>query len=231
MNPQHDVSADSIDITYVSGSEPVRAVASATLVADRGEVVVVSGESGSGKTSLMQCIAGLTRPSAGTVTLDGVDLWSLGTDARDHQRLTSMAMIFQDGGLLAGLDALDNVALPLAGAGLPWQDARRAAADALARVGVSELSDRQPAAMSGGQRQRVALARALVGSSWLLLADEPTASLDEDTTDHVLAILRQEADRGRCVVIISHDRRSLQITDRSYRMSRGVLTASGTSAD
>ena len=169
------------------------------------ESVAIVGASGSGKSTLLSIVAGLDVPSSGTVVLAGVDLFQLGEDARAAVRATQVGFVFQSFQLLGNLTALENVMLPLELA--DRRDARRAATDMLARVGLAERLGHYPKVLSGGEQQRVALARAFVVQPAVLLADEPTGSLDFATGEKVMELmfaLNQEL--GTTLVLVTHDR-------------------------
>jgi putative ABC transport system ATP-binding protein len=170
----------------------------------RRETVAIVGASGSGKSTLLAIIAGLDRPSSGTVRLDGQDIFALDEDARAALRALKVGFVFQSFQLLGNLSALENVMLPLELAGR--KDARRAASEMLSRVGLSQRLNHYPKLLSGGEQQRVALARAFVVQPEVLLADEPTGSLDHATGETIMALmfaLNQEL--GTTLVLVTHD--------------------------
>ncbi len=171
----------------------------------RQESVAIVGASGSGKSTLLSILAGLDVPSSGTVLLNGIDIFKLDEDARAALRAQQMGFVFQSFQLLGNLTALENVMLPLELMGR--NDARTAATDMLRRVGLGERLSHYPKVLSGGEQQRVALARAFVVRPALLLADEPTGSLDFATGEKVMALmfdLNREA--GTTLVLVTHDR-------------------------
>ena len=169
------------------------------------QTVAIVGASGSGKSTLLSLIAGLDTPTRGTVRLAGQDLFALDEDARAALRARSMGFVFQSFQLLANLSALENVMLPLELAGQP--QARRLAADMLARVGLQDRLAHQPRVLSGGEQQRVALARAFVVQPAVLLADEPTGSLDFATGEKVMELMFDlNRELGTTLVLVTHDR-------------------------
>ena len=192
------------------------------LTVARGEMVAVVGPSGSGKTSLLALLGGLTSPQAGLVCFDGDPVPVLGQRNR-HRRAPRIGIVLQGHGLVPVLSAAENVEVVLQARGREAEDVRATAAAALDRVLLAEVADRLAERLSGGQQQRVALARALVDAPDLLLADEPTSELDEETRDHVVAQLRQEADRGAVVVIATHDPDIMAACDRAVRLGSGRL--------
>lgn len=169
-----------------------------------GETAAIVGASGSGKSTLLSLIAGLDTPTRGTVRIGGVDLFRLSEDERAELRSRSVGFVFQSFQLLGHLTALENVMLPLELAGR--RDARRAATEMLARVGLSARLGHYPRVLSGGEQQRVALARAFVTEPAVLLADEPTGSLDFATGETIMALMFDlNRERGTTLVLVTHD--------------------------
>jgi putative ABC transport system ATP-binding protein len=169
------------------------------------ETVAIVGASGSGKSTLLSIMAGLDTPSSGTVRLAGVDLFSLSEDERAQLRAQKVGFVFQSFQLLGNLTALENVMLPLELNGR--RDARQAATEMLARVGLSARLGHYPKVLSGGEQQRVALARAFVVQPAVLLADEPTGSLDFATGDKVMELMFDlNREQGTTLVLVTHDR-------------------------
>jgi len=184
--------------------------------------VAIVGASGSGKSTLLSILAGLDTPTSGTVMLAGQDLFKLDEDARAELRSRTVGFVFQSFQLLANLTALENVMLPLELMGRA--DARVAATDMLNRVGLGERLRHYPRVLSGGEQQRVALARAFVVRPAVLLADEPTGSLDYATGETVMALmfdLNREA--GTTLVLVTHDARIAARCDRQLRIEAGRL--------
>ena len=169
---------DNLAKEFRGGTEPVRALAGVTLRLDPGEFVAVLGASGSGKSTLLHLIAGLDEPTAGTVTIEGRDIFALGDRQRTIFRRRHLGVVFQAYNLLPGLTALENVALPAYLDGRNAPQARQRAQALLERVHLADRMDHRPQALSGGEQQRVAVARALMNEPTLLLADEPTGNLD-----------------------------------------------------
>jgi putative ABC transport system ATP-binding protein len=169
------------------------------------ETAAIVGASGSGKSTLLSIIAGLDTPTRGTVLLAGKDLFAMDEDARAALRAQQVGFVFQSFQLMGNLTALENVMLPLELSGA--KDARKSAAEMLARVGLSERLGHYPKVLSGGEQQRVALARAFVVQPAVLLADEPTGSLDFATGETIMELMfALNAERGTTLVLVTHDR-------------------------
>ncbi|MFO1262433.1 MAG: ABC transporter ATP-binding protein [Rhodoferax sp.] len=186
----------------------------------RQETAAIVGASGSGKSTLLSIIAGLDTPTTGTVRLGGTDLFALDEDARAAVRATQVGFVFQSFQLLGNLTALENVMLPLELAGA--RHARNAASDMLARVGLSQRLGHYPRVLSGGEQQRVALARAFVVQPAVLLADEPTGSLDFATGETIMALMFDlNREHGTTLVLVTHDRAIAQRCDRRITIEAG----------
>lgn len=186
------------------------------------ETVAIVGASGSGKSTLLSIIAGLDTPTRGTVRLDGEDLFALDEDARAELRGRRIGFVFQSFQLMGNLTALENVMLPLELAGR--RDARAAAGEMLARVGLAARLGHYPKVLSGGEQQRVALARAFVVEPAVLLADEPTGSLDFATGETVMQLMLDlNREQGTTLVLVTHDRSIAQRCDRRITVEAGRL--------
>ena len=194
------------------------------LTIGQGEVVAVLGPSGSGKSTLLHCLAGLTRPDAGEVHFAGERLDGLSDRQRTRLRRTAIGVVFQYGQLVPELSAAENVALPLLLSRRGRAEAGAAARTWLGRLGIADVADSRPGQLSGGQAQRVAIARALVTEPRLLVADEPTGSLDslaaEQVMELVTAVARQS---GTTVVLVTHDLRVASYADREVVLRDGQL--------
>jgi putative ABC transport system ATP-binding protein len=186
------------------------------------ETAAIVGASGSGKSTLLSIVAGLDTPSQGTVRLAGEDIFAMDEDSRAALRARKVGFVFQSFQLMAGLTALENVMLPLELTGV--RDARRAATDMLGRVGLSQRLNHYPRVMSGGEQQRVALARAFVVQPAVLLADEPTGSLDFATGEKVMELMFElNRERGTTLVLVTHDRAIADRCERRIEIEAGAL--------
>ncbi len=190
---------------YRMGEETVAALAGVSLTIGRGEHTAVIGPSGSGKSSLMNILGGLDRPTSGVYRFEGEDVGHMDDDSLADFRSRRIGFVFQSFQLLPRLSALQNVELPMVYAGLLPAERRERAAAMLERVGLGSRMGHRPTQLSGGQQQRVAIARALANAPDLLLADEPTGALDTQTGKDVLALFRQLNAEGLTIVIVTHD--------------------------
>ncbi|MEU6877718.1 ABC transporter ATP-binding protein [Streptomyces sp. NPDC046712] len=201
-----------------------QAVSGADFSLRRGEVTAIMGSSGSGKSSLLYCLAGVLAPTRGTVAFDGVALPSLSDEELSTLRRERFGFVFQYGELLPELTVEENAALPLRLAGQRKAPAHAAAGEVLGRLGMTELLQRRTSQLSGGQSQRVAVARALVHRPDVVFADEPTGALDSVNASTVLEeFLRLARDQGTAVVIVTHDATVAEHADSRYTMADGIL--------
>jgi putative ABC transport system ATP-binding protein len=218
--------ARSLTKTYRLGEERVVGVVDASLTLEKGAFAVLAGPSGSGKTTLLNLLGLLDRPDAGTLLFEGEDVAALDERARARLRRERLGFVFQSHQLVPVLSAEENVALALWIRKIADEECRSRARAALAAVGLGGLEARRPDALSGGQRQRVAVARAIVGEPALVLADEPTASLDSETAGKLLDLFaRLHEDRAVAFLFSSHDPRIVERADRRIRLSDGRITA------
>jgi putative ABC transport system ATP-binding protein len=209
----------------VAGLDPVTAVDDVDLDVGAGSFVAVEGPSGSGKTTLLALLAGLEQPHAGQITVLGHDLARLTATERARLRQRRIGIVFQSFGLIASLRAGENVALPLVLADVPEAEHEKRARAALDEVGLAAAFGARIDELSGGERQRVGVARALAIEPALILADEPTGSLDEENASGVLQLLTEAVRRrGASLVLVTHDPASAALADRHFRMRDGRLT-------
>lgn len=200
---------------YGSGDTLVRALDDLCLTVERGDYLAVMGTSGSGKSTAMNIMGCLDRPSSGSYRLNGVPVESLDDNALADLRNRELGFVFQQFHLLPQISALDNVMLPMIYAGVPADERRERARQALERVGLAQRIDNRPNQLSGGQQQRVAVARAIINRPAMLLADEPTGALDSRTTEEVLAIFDDLNRQGITILLVTHEQ---EVGDRARRV-------------
>jgi putative ABC transport system ATP-binding protein len=209
---------------YQKGRHTVPAVRDVDLEIPDGDWLAIQGRTGHGKTTLLQLLGGLDQPTSGTIELDGQDLGQLPERQVTRLRADSIGFVFQTFNLVQTLTAADNVEAALIPLGVGWADRRRRTAEALDSVGLSDRARHVPAELSGGQQQRVAIARALVKEPKVLLADEPTGNLDEDTREDIIALLEKLwRERGLTMVLVTHETIVAQRAKRIAVMSKGRL--------
>jgi putative ABC transport system ATP-binding protein len=216
------VSAHDVARRYGEGDTAVDALRGISLDVDAGELVAVMGPSGSGKSTLMHILAGLDKPTSGTVTIAGTEITSLDDGKLTLLRRKHIGFVFQFFNLLPMLTAEENVVLPLSIAGETpekrWLD------DLLERTGIADRRTHRPAELSGGQQQRVAIARSLVTRPTILFADEPTGNLDSKTGGEILELLRESVNAyGQTTVMVTHEPRAAAIADRVLFLADGLI--------
>jgi len=210
---------------YRAGARTVEALYGVDLTVADGEWLAIRGRTGHGKSTLLNLLGGLDRPTAGRVRLEGLDLGRLGDAELTRVRAHAIGFVFQTFNLVPTLSAAENVEAALIPLRVAGAARRRRVAVALDSVGLADRAAHLPAELSGGQQQRVAIARALVKEPKVLLADEPTGNLDEDTRDEIIALMEQLwRERGLTLVIVSHDGAIARRAQRTAVMSRGRLT-------
>lgn len=197
------------------------AVCDVSLEVPSGKITVISGRSGSGKSTLLNMLAGTLKPGSGTVTMDGRDLYAMNDRENSGLRSSAIGVIPQGKSLVMSLSVLDNVMLSYLLKGSVTPEIRDKATGALGRLGLSGLAEAAPKGLSGGEMRRVSIARVLINMPDVILADEPTGDLDAGTTATVLSLLREEADRGAAVLLVTHETEAYGIADILYEMSEG----------
>lgn len=208
---------------YNPGENEVRALDHVNLQVGRGEFVAIIGHSGSGKSTLMNMLGCLDVPTSGSYFLNGKDVSALKDNQLSEIRNQEIGFIFQGFNLIANLDALENVELPLIYRGIGKNERHRLAKAALTKVGLEKRMGHKPWEMSGGQQQRVAIARAIAAEPPVILADEPTGNLDSSSTQEIMEILKGLHSAGRSVILITHDNEIAEQAKRVVRILDGKI--------
>jgi putative ABC transport system ATP-binding protein/lipoprotein-releasing system ATP-binding protein len=210
--------------TYTIDSQTLRAVDHVSLLVNKGDMVSIIGHSGSGKTTLLSLIGGLTRPDSGQVLIDGADIWSMDDDRLSEFRNKKINFIYQFSSLIPTLTSLENVMLPTA-FGDYTEDVEAYSRELLKIVGLEEKVNSYPAHLSGGQQRRVAIARAFVNRPEIILADEPTGDLDEETEKEVIQLFKKmNAEKEITFIIVTHNKEIAGQATKQYRMNNGVFS-------
>jgi len=213
--------------TYKVGSDVIKAVDHVNLEVGKGEFISILGHSGSGKTTLLSLMGGLTRPDSGTVRINGTDIWAISDDELADLRNRKINFIYQFSSLVPTLNVIENVLLPTAFTREKDGDYYDFAMELLDLVGIREKENSYPAQLSGGQQRRAAIARAFINRPEIILADEPTGDLDEETEAEIMALFRRmNEEKGITFVIVTHSSDLASQTRKRYRMSNGVLKES-----
>ncbi len=210
--------------TYQSGELTINAVDGVDLNLESDELIVIFGRSGSGKTTLLSLIGGLTKPTSGNVTINGTDIWALNDKDLSIFRNKNMGFIFQFSSLIPTLNTLDNLRLATIFDGKKMDLVKRERAKVLLeRVGLGDRLEAFPSQLSGGEQRRVAIARALMNAPQLILADEPTGDLDEETEEDIIQILKQVNVEGTGILMVTHNTDLASVAKRAFRMAKGSL--------
>jgi putative ABC transport system ATP-binding protein len=221
------LSIDNLTVRYGQGDNAVTPIDGFSASVAEGTLAVLLGPSGCGKTSLLSCVAGIQHPTDGSISFGDTDVTSLDAAALNEYRRGTVGIVFQGFNLVPSLNALENVGVSLRAAGMPRAEARARATQLLEEVGLGERLRHHPDTLSGGQQQRVGIARALAMDPPLILADEPTASLDSEQVEVVLRILRRLSDRGRTLIVSTHDPRLIPLADQVVDMQRHATPSPG----
>jgi len=217
------IELEGIEKTYVAGSVETRVLKGISFRIEAGEFVAIMGASGTGKSTLMNVLGCLDKPTAGHYRLEGTDMVNLDDDALSHLRNHKIGFVFQLFHLLDRATALRNVMLPLIYADQYPEDAKERGEKALAAVGLSDRMTYRPNQLSGGQQQRVAIARALITNPAILLADEPTGNLDSRSGAEVMAIFQRLHRDGRTIMLVTHDRAVAEHANRVIVLKDGIV--------
>ncbi len=223
--PDPAIKAAGVVKWFGEGEARTEALRGVNIEAYFGEMLYVVGPSGSGKTTLLSVISGILRPDSGTVSVEGSEIWKLGSDKLADFRLHKIGFVFQDFHLFPRLSTAENVAIPLILRRMAWSAAIAEAVKYLDVVGLKNRADLPPVKLSGGEQQRLAIARAIVGQPDILIMDEPTASLDGDTGHAIVGFVKENIlNDKRCILIVTHDDRISEFATRILKMADGVLT-------
>lgn len=213
------IDIDNLTKIYYMGKVEVHALRGIDIVIQQGEFVALMGPSGSGKSTLLNMIGLLDTPTSGGIVVDGIEVSALDENERADFRLRKMGFVFQFFSLLMELDALENIALPMI------MDERKydRAASLLELVGIGDRADHYPSELSGGQQQRVAIARALANEPAILLADEPTANLDTESSNQIVELFRELNEKGQTIIMVTHEPELGQKADRIIKIKDGKV--------
>jgi putative ABC transport system ATP-binding protein len=210
---------------YQMGAETVHALRDVSLEIQRGEYVAIMGPSGSGKSTMMNLIGCLDTATSGRYELNGIGVSDMDDNQLAEIRNREIGFVFQTFNLLSRSNALHNVELPLIYAGMPAEERRQVALDALTQVGLADRIHHKPNELSGGQRQRVAVARALVNKPSILLADEPTGNLDSKTGAEIMALFEELSRKGNTIILVTHEEDIARQSRRIIRLRDGLIAS------
>jgi putative ABC transport system ATP-binding protein len=218
---QHLIEIRGIGKDYQDGETKVQAIKQMDFYIDDGEFVAIMGQSGSGKSTLLSILGGLNHPTRGRALLDTLDIYELTSEQRADLRSEYIGVIFQSFQLIPYLTVLENVKLPMSITGKKAREQEKMARDVLARVGLTNKADRLPDQLSGGEQERVAIARAIVNKPPILLADEPTGSLDSKTADEIMDLLKELNSEGQTIIMVTHNPEACKHTTRTIQVKDG----------
>ena len=219
------ISAENLTKIYRKAGEEIRAVDGINLSFERGEFAAIYGTSGAGKSTLLYLLGGLGRPTSGKVVIDGTDLTSLDDDSLAEFRRRKIGFIFQFFYLIPTLTVLENVVAPLIPLKMPHKEKLRRAEEALERAAISHRKNHLPGELSGGEQQRAVIARALVMDPEIILADEPTSDLDRKTAEAIISLFHELNERGKTIIVATHDMRILDRVPRRLGMEDGRIVS------
>ena len=221
----HLIEVKNVYKIYNPGENEVRALDGISVTIDHSEFVAIVGHSGSGKSTFMNMLGCLDTPTSGDYYLDGVNVAGMTDDELSDIRNKQIGFIFQGFNLIPSLTAQENVELPLVYRGMPAEQRRQLAEEALTRVGMEHRMNHRPSELSGGQQQRVAIARAIAARPPIIMADEPTGNLDTRSGEEVMKILHELNEEGRTIVLITHDNDIARQATRAIRIIDGKVVS------
>ena len=221
----HLIEVKNVYKIYNPGENELRALDGISVTIDHGEFVAIVGHSGSGKSTFMNMLGCLDTPTSGDYYLDGVNVAGMTDDELSDIRNKQIGFIFQGFNLIPSLTAQENVELPLVYRGMPAEQRRQLAEEALTRVGMEHRMNHRPSELSGGQQQRVAIARAIAARPPIIMADEPTGNLDTRSGEEVMKILHELNEEGRTIVLITHDNDIARQATRAIRIIDGKVVS------
>jgi len=217
------ITAKNIIKTFINGTVETRVLKDVSITIGDGEFVAIMGKSGAGKSTLMYQLGLLDHPTSGDISIDGVPVTELSHDARTKFRLDNLGYIFQDYALVPELTALENVMVPLLMQGKSDTEVLEIAKSSLARIGLSHRENNLPSQLSGGEQQRVSIARAVAHDPKILFADEPTANLDNVSSESVMEVFKELHKRGQTIVMVTHEPEYTVNCDRVIYLSDGQI--------
>ncbi len=217
------VYAQALGKAYEIGNEKLEVLKDITFSIHEARFVVVSGASGSGKTTLLNIIGGLDKPTTGKIFVSGQDLTNQNENELSDYRCSSVGFVFQAYNLVSTLTVAENVAFPMEWTGKPQEDIEKRITELLETVGLQSRANHFPAQLSGGEQQRVAFARALANDPQLVLADEPTGNLDDKNAQKIVQVLQMLKEKGKTVIVATHDVQIKQLADQVLCLEDGVL--------
>src|SRR5210317_742317 len=220
-NARHLIEIQNIGKDYQEGESTVQAIKEMTCYIDDGEFVSIMGHSGSGKSTMLSILGGLNHPSRGRILLDSLDIYKLTSEQRADLRSEYIGVIFQSFQLIPYLTVLENIKLPMAITEQRGKNQEKMARDVLERVGLANKADRLPDQLSGGEQERVAIARAIVNKPPILLADEPTGSLDSTTAEEIMALLKELNREGQTIIMVTHNPEACKHSARTIQVKDG----------